>query len=318
MSRLMVALAWLALGTAVACALGAVGYRTTQTISTLLGPLPMVIGVPTAYIRMRRGDRSMGYLFAGWALYAIGVAVMAALLRGMVPFNVWTRHAFQIGFVSEMTLWLVLLGRRVQEMHRAGEEARRKQDALRSMALTDALTGLTNRRGLEPVLAAAVRDCRPDRRAAVFMMDVDGFKKVNDQFGYEVGDRLLVAIAARLSEGVRRSDCACRLGGDEFVVVAEGFRTDSDVLQFGQKLLAALARPLDLTDAPGCRVGVTIGYAVAPADGVDGPALLRSADAAMYAGKRGGKGCLRRASSATDSEASDDCVSRSAAIGPST
>jgi diguanylate cyclase len=199
-----------------------------------------------------------------------------------------------IGSIAEITLWLVLLGQRVQAIRRAGEDANRKHDALRSLALTDALTGLVNRRGLEPVLADAVGCCRPDRLAAVFMIDLDGFKQVNDRHGHDAGDLLLIAVADRLNQCVRRSNCVSRLGGDEFVVVASGFDSDAAARQFGQKLIEVFAQPFRLAGIPDCRVRLTIDYALAPVDGRDMATLLRRADLAMYAGKQGGKHCLRR------------------------
>lgn len=296
----MTALAWFALAVGIAYIVGLIDYPVAQTISTLLGPMPMLLGVPIAYQRMRRGERVMGYLLAGWGLYAIGVAVMAALLRGMAPSNALTQHAFQIGSMSEMTLWLVLLGQRVEAMRRLGEHAHRERDALRSLALTDALTGLPNRRGLEPILAEAIHRSRPEQVTAVFMIDLDGFKAVNDRHGHAVGDRLLVAAAKRLRQHVRRSDCVARLGGDEFVVVAEGFTAATEARQFGDKLIEAFDSAFQLSGGTVCQVGLTIGYALAPLDGRDAPGLLRRADVAMYAGKQDGKHCLRRAAASVE------------------
>ncbi|MEO8135258.1 MAG: diguanylate cyclase [Betaproteobacteria bacterium] len=293
-SRLMLAIAWLALAAGLSFVLGLIDYRTAQTISTVLGPLPMLLGVPVAYVRMRRGDRIMAYLLAGWVLYSLGVGVMAALLRGLVPFNAWTQHAFQLGSMLEMTLWLVLLGERVREIRRTGEEAHREHDALRSLALTDALTGLANRRGLEPALVEAVQGCQPTQLVAVFMIDLDGFKQVNDRHGHDAGDLLLIAVAKRLKWNVRRSDFVARLGGDEFVVVATGLSTDAQARQFGQNLLDDFDAPFTLRDGTVCIVSLTIGYVLAPSDGRDPRRLLQRADAAMYAGKQSGKHCLLR------------------------
>lgn len=293
-SRLLVALAWIALAAALSLALGQIDYRSAQLIGTLLGPLPMMLGVPMAYLRMRQGEGVMFYLFAGWSLYAIGVGVMAALLRGIAPANPLTQHAFQIGSMLEMTLWLVLLSQRVEQIRRIGEQDHREHATLRSLALTDALTGLPNRRGLEPAMVDAVRQSCPERLAAVFMIDLDGFKPVNDSHGHDVGDLLLIAVAKRLKESVRRTDFVARLGGDEFVIVADGLSGSLAAQQFGQNLMTAFTAPFLLPRGISCHVGVTIGYALAPQDGTDASRLLKRADMAMYDGKQSGKRCLRR------------------------
>jgi diguanylate cyclase (GGDEF)-like protein len=296
-SQLMVALAWIALAAGVAFTLGLIDYRAAHVTATILGPLPMIIGLPIAYLRMREGDRVMVYLFVGWGVYSIGVVVMAALLRGYAPSNAWTQHAFQIGSMIEMSLWLVLLGQRVEQMRKTAEIARREHESLRSQALTDHLTGLPNRRGLEAAMSAAVRRCQPGRYAAVFMIDLDGFKPVNDKHGHDVGDQLLVAVAKRLNEQIRGSDVVARLGGDEFVVVAEGLGTDEAAQQLGQKLLAAFNAPFGLAGDTDCHIGATIGYALARHDGNDAASLLKHADAAMYEGKLSGKRRLCRRNS---------------------
>jgi diguanylate cyclase (GGDEF)-like protein len=209
-------------------------------------------------------------------------------------------HAFQIGSISEMALWLVLLGQRVEQIRRSAEMSSHENDALRSLALTDALTGLPNRRGLNPMVEGALRRSRPNAVAAVFMLDLDGFKPVNDVHGHAVGDQLLVAVATRLRATVRIADVVARLGGDEFVVVAEGFVGPAAADEFGEELLAAFRDPFALPSGPACSVGATIGYALSPRDGRDAAGVLHLADQAMYEGKQRGKRCLFRHSPARE------------------
>ncbi len=293
-SRVMSALAWLALAAATAFALDFIDYRAAQLAGTILGPTPILLGLPVAWLRMRQGDRLMVYFLLGWALYAVGIVIMALLLRGYLPADRFTMHAFQFGSISEMALWLVLLGQRVEQIRRSAETSRHENDALRSLALTDALTGLPNRRGLGPIVEGALRRSRPNAIAAVFMLDLDGFKPVNDLHGHAVGDQLLAAVAARLRGTVRDADVVARLGGDEFVVVAEGFDGQAAAGAFGEELLAAFRDPFVLPAAQACRVGATIGYALSPQDGRDATKVLHLADQAMYEGKQHGKRCLLR------------------------
>ena len=157
----------------------------------------------------------------------------------------------------------------------------------------DALTGLPNRRGLNDALTRVLPHSTPERMAAVYLLDLDGFKPINDRLGHEAGDEVLAGVARRLESLLRASDVVARLGGDEFVVVASGLRGDGEATALGQKLLDAFAQPLQAAGQL-CRVGLTIGYALAPLDGRDALGLLKRADAAMYAGKQAGRDCLRR------------------------
>lgn len=278
---------------ALALPLGLVDYRIAQLAGTVLGPLPMVLGVPAAYARMRRGDRAAVYMLVGWAGYGAGTVTMALLLRGLVDATPLTLHAFQIGALFEMTMWLFVLGVRVEELRHHAEHVRQERDRMHSLAQSDPLTGLPNRRGLEAVLARSLAQAGPQRVAAVYLLDLDGFKQVNDRLGHDAGDALLVAVARRLRTCVRASDTVARLGGDEFVVVAEGLAGEDDAAALGRKLLEATDAPFDVAGAA-CHVGLTIGYALAPVDGGDGAVLLKAADAAMYAGKQAGRRQVRR------------------------
>lgn len=116
---------------------------------------------------------------------------------------------------------------------------------------------------------------------------------MNDQFGHDVGDELLIAVAQRLKGHLRANDLVSRLGGDEFIVVSSGLHHIDEAQDLGQKLLAAFDHPFSLSTQI-CNVGLTIGYALAPHDGADGNSLLKRADAAMYAGKQDGKHCIHR------------------------
>ncbi len=274
-------------------ALGVIDYRTAQLTGTVLGPMPVVLAVHAAWLRWRQGDRAAPYLFVGWGVYTLGVAVMAALLRGWVDSNAFTQHAFQAASLFEALMWLRVLGVRNEDARRQAERSDHERALAQVLAHTDALTGLPNRRGLEAELAAALPQADAQRLLAVYLIDLDGFKAVNDRLGHDAGDDLLVAVAARLRAQLRHSDTVARLGGDEFVVLARGLGGEHDAWQLGRKLVAAFEAPFDLAGRP-CRVGLTAGFALAPQDGHDAPSLLRFADAAMYAGKQAGKGTVRR------------------------
>jgi len=159
-------------------------------------------------------------------------------------------------------------------------------------ALHDPLTGLPNRLLLLDRLKRQLDSRRgDDARAAVFYLDLDGFKKVNDSAGHAAGDAVLVGVANRLREFCRAEDTVARLGGDEFVMVIP--TDDRRVVQArAETVLAALSSPY-LHNGRSLSVGVSIGIAMAPEHGLDVGGLLHKADAALYAAKQGGKGLIR-------------------------
>ena len=272
---------------------GLLDYRQTQALATLLGPLPMLVAIPVAARLARAGERVGLFMLLGWSAYTAGVLTMAALLRGLMPVNFWTQHAFQLASMLEMAAWVRVLGLRIAEVRRVAERAQLERQTLLTLAHTDALTGLPNRRGLEQAMAAALAASRVDSVLAVFLLDLDGFKPINDRLGHDAGDELLVQVGQRLRLQLRNSDVVGRLGGDEFVIMAAGLVGEADAQRLGAKLLRAFDQPFTVANQA-CRVGLTIGFALAPHDGRDGGDLLKRADAAMYAGKQAGRHCVRR------------------------
>lgn len=302
LSRLMRLGAVICLVATVGVLAGVLSYRDGQRVSKVMGQLPTVLALPIAWRRWRLGDRAAGYLLLGWGVYTGGVMVLALLISGRLPITPLTLHGFQIASITEMIMWMVVTGIRVDSLRRAAEQVRHDGEQLRRLADTDALTGLLNRRGLlaaGPVRVEAA-EARPGHLAAIYLLDLDGFKPVNDRFGHHVGDAVLVQVAQRLHTQVRAGDLVARLGGDEFVVLVTGLHDDAAARRVGTKLLQALAQPIELPDRTGCRIGATIGYALAPEDGRDIARLLECADQAMYAGKQSGKQQIRRVVAATE------------------
>ncbi len=162
---------------------------------------------------------------------------------------------------------------------------------LLARAQQDPLTGLPNRLVLHDRLRDAVALARRHGRAlAVLFLDVDGFKSVNDAHGHPTGDRLLQAIAVRLSATLRDSDTVSRCGGDEFVIVLPEIEHAEHAVSVGRKLLHAVSGALG-TQA--VHATASIGIAVYPEHGEDADTLIANADAAMYAAKRAGPGLSR-------------------------
>ncbi|CAN5715529.1 sensor domain-containing diguanylate cyclase [soil metagenome] len=168
------------------------------------------------------------------------------------------------------------------------------------LATTDPLTGLSNRRKLDDTLDQAIALARRTGHAlALLMIDLDGFKGVNDRYGHELGDDVLVEMAQRLSHGVREHDLVARMGGDEFVVVLQAVDRAA-VAEAAGRLHEALTRDIAALAGGGVvpnsvRLRVSVGVALFPADGEDMASLLRAADLAMYEAKASGGGVRRYA-----------------------
>ena len=154
------------------------------------------------------------------------------------------------------------------------------------LALHDALTGLPNRRLLEDRLTNALeRAERNHTRAAILVMDLDGFKRINDTHGHAVGDEFLREVALRLGKVVRRADTLARSGGDEFTVLVSDILQPDGAQILAQKLQAELDRPIAVRQLQ-LRVSGSIGMAVYPEDGETAETLCARADANMYRAKR--------------------------------
>ncbi|GLC93101.1 hypothetical protein Tamer19_25090 [Cupriavidus sp. TA19] len=173
-------------------------------------------------------------------------------------------------------------------------ERRRVDEYIRHLALHDPLTALPNRAELneraQPVLLHARRH---GERVALLLLDLDHFKHINDSLGHPVGDDVLRTMADRLKGAVRQGDLVARMGGDEFGVVLGGLRDDSEAELIAAKIQARVNEELQ---AGGQRLRVTpsIGMAIFPDDGDSLTELMKSADAAVYAAKQGGRAQLCR------------------------
>ncbi|MBI5258290.1 MAG: GGDEF domain-containing protein [Burkholderiales bacterium] len=273
---------------------GAYGYRAATAVASYTGMLPMLIALPVAWRLARAGDRIARWTFIGWAVYSVGVVTLALLQGGSLPFSQLAHHSLQAGSVAEMVAWVVILAARADHIRRKAERAQREHDRLVAIAQTDPLTGLLNRRGLEKSMAHALPDAGGTTMAAIYVIDLDGFKGVNDTHGHDAGDSLLMQLAGRLRSALRAGDLVARTGGDEFIVVAAQLKGDKEAEQIGAKLLACCDAPFQLGTAV-CQLGMSVGYALAPVDGEEPSALIKRADAAMYVAKQAGKRRVARA-----------------------
>ncbi|MCX7170149.1 MAG: diguanylate cyclase [Proteobacteria bacterium] len=172
-------------------------------------------------------------------------------------------------------------------------ERKAAEEHMQYLAHYDLLTGLANRTLFTDRLQQTIAKARRDRTSlALMFIDLDEFKPVNDLFGHHVGDLLLKQVASRLQECLRReSDTVGRLGGDEFVVILPEIEATRDALGVAEKILHTLNQPFDIA-GHAIRISASIGIAVFPEHGGDEKLLLKSADAAMYRAKVGGRNRL--------------------------
>jgi len=170
------------------------------------------------------------------------------------------------------------------------------RERIASLAYSDPLTGLANRTSLVPALDQAVqRARRRSAKLAVIFLDLDGFKQINDMYGHDAGDALLIELAGRLRDNLRASDLIARLGGDEFLVVLEEVQDPGPVEIVARKLLLETVRPYALPGGSATPASVTasIGISIFPDDAADATALIKHSDIAMYAAKQAGKNTCR-------------------------
>ncbi len=218
-----------------------------------------------------------GYqLEQGWTdeeLFELVMKVGSVVLLIIVGFGIWNS--------------------RLRKEIKARKAAERR---IRHIATHDELTGLPNRNLMQDRLEQSLHQSeRTQKPFAVLFLDLDGFKQINDDFGHNYGDELLIQAAQRMKNLLRRSDTVCRHGGDEFVVILPTAVAVGSALAVARKLVVQLAKPYKVKKQQ-LEVSVSIGVAMSPAHGTDVEKLLRSADKAMYAAKAAGKNDVRLAS----------------------
>lgn len=235
-------------------------------------------------------DRNQGR----WAFLPyvpVGLAFAAAAWRYVRTGNVTAVLFWLLLATSALVLIRQALSLRTnQRLNRDLEEQRAK---LAHQASHDALTGLPNRAAFQDRAAAVLAAAGAAKVTGVLLLDLDGFKTVNDTLGHAAGDDLLVGVAARLRGAVRPGDTVARLGGDEFVVLLPGLPDAGHVDEIGGRILRRLTEPVTVGDTL-LAARASIGAAVATGSLADPLDLVKRADVALYEAKAAGKGVLRR------------------------
>jgi len=248
---------------------------------------PSLIAVRNDYLPLveilNKGLRSIGQterqtLYQKWFSFQITQGINKAQFNRLM----WQIGGAALVLLAFFVLWNLSLRKEVRLRRQAEQK-------MRFMATHDDLTQLPNR-GLikERIEQALLQHARHNEILALLFIDLDGFKEVNDLYGHDAGDELLLKLASVLKEAVRKSDTVARFGGDEFVVLLTGLLSREDAAIVAEKILFQLTKPLTLSVAE-VQVGASIGIAVYPDDGTDSAKLLKVADSLMYRVKQQGK-----------------------------
>ncbi|MGN7610846.1 diguanylate cyclase domain-containing protein [Magnetococcales bacterium HHB-1] len=214
--------------------------------------------------------------------------------KGRWQGEVWHRHKNGTHYLEEMSVSAVKdANDKVVNYVRIGSDITQRkkfESQLEKMAFYDPLTGVANRMLFHDRLhQELVLAKRRDYRLAIFYLDLDFFKQVNDTYGHAVGDSLLRAVAERLTNLLREEDTVARLGGDEFSLIQRMLhRPREDATLVANRIIGEMTRPFNLAGTV-CKIGVSIGIALFPEHGQQDEALIKMADTAMYQAKKGGR-----------------------------
>ncbi|WP_294767542.1 GGDEF domain-containing protein [uncultured Rhodoferax sp.] len=220
------------------------------------------------------------FRWEAWALLAAAACLALSPYLALLP----------------LALALVRLGLRLRKalrqqaaLQREIATLERNTQQLKSQAFTDNLTGLANRLLLADRFQLTLeRSKRKKVPFALLMVDLNGFKAINDTYGHAAGDMVLRAVALRLLSTVRASDTVARIGGDEFVLLIESFEDPDELVHIGRKLIAAVSEPIELPGSGRVSVGASVGFGLFPRHGTDLDELLDIADRGMYDCKASG------------------------------
>lgn len=223
------------------------------------------------------------------ATIAAATAIIMFLLQNLIinPLSAMTRHVVRVGQTGALTEKM-LVGRR-DELGLVARAFNRMQKRISLMAHYDHLTGLANRSLFVDRVRQIIKLARRENSmAALYFMDLDGFKKINDNYGHHAGDLLLKSVAGRLVAGLRDCDTISRMGGDEFTIIAYSLKSREEATIIAGKIIDIFNTPFDI-EVKQANVTTSVGISIFPGHGEDVDALLKCADLALYQAKEAGK-----------------------------
>ncbi|KRA83007.1 hypothetical protein ASD76_02660 [Altererythrobacter sp. Root672] len=256
-------------------------YDTTGGhIQTLTVAYALVYGVGISARNAGRPVIAVGQLI----LSALPIMVVGPIVGGIVYYVLSITMFFVIFGVMSITFNVF---RTLKEQIFAAEASAQMAEKMRELARTDVVTGLVNRAGLNHDLAEMVTNLTEGKQLALFWLDLDRFKEINDTLGHTIGDKVLAEVANRLRSSTPQASTLARFGGDEFIVVAEVFdRAESERL--ARSMNHEICRSARI-DGQRIDTSASMGVALLPDDGPDIDTLMQGADLALYHAKTGGR-----------------------------
>jgi diguanylate cyclase (GGDEF)-like protein len=270
------------------------------------------------FFRLRRGGSWQMRLARLGAAIVMGLAISGMHYTGMAasrfasgsyctrsasPNNNWLAITIAVIALAVLTITTILLiydahldsktRKHNRQLEKANEQLEEVNAQLQHVATHDSLTGLPNRLLLADRLNQAIAQAqRHQHLFAVFIVDLDRFKAINDSLGHLAGDAMLKEVARRLAAALRQADTLARMGGDEFVLILNEITRPEDIETIAAKVLAHITQPMKLSDLE-LHASASIGISIYPSDGGNPETLLQHADAAMYQAKKGGRNAYR-------------------------
>ncbi len=266
----------------------AVSFSTGCTLCVMTGEWPLILlsGMVVAGLAGGISSRNAGTPRFGFAVICIlAIPYTVAMIFSPIP------NMYLIGLL--LPAWILGMAVLLFENYAVLLTLFLSEQENKWLANYDQLTGLPNRTMQqqcfsELLLSASSGSGRGSQPLTVLCLDLDGFKAANDRFGHAIGDSVLVVVAERLRSCVRDCDLIFRAGGDEFIILLPG-TSAAEAALVAERITGRIAEPMEFGGQISLQIGVSVGSATFPVDGMSADALLRAADHAMYAAKRRGQ-----------------------------
>jgi diguanylate cyclase (GGDEF)-like protein len=265
---------------------GLLGYLSlANTLNEYLALISTLVVFVGASLAWKHGFVPARWYLLGHLMLFVSVAVVVFTGWGYLRWPFVSDNGLQTGVAIEVMVFAVALSSRIRLMQSVQAELKVRTEQLTVASETDPLTGAANRAGLAQQASQVLT--HPNQRTLI-LLDLDKFKPVNDLYGHEAGDAVLVEIARRIKALLRADDMVARVGGDEFVVLLNQANDRAVLDHISKRLLDSIAQPVAFGGQM-LTVGGSLGIARYPGNGLTLPDLMQAADVAMYHIKKNGR-----------------------------
>jgi diguanylate cyclase (GGDEF)-like protein len=274
------------------------GPRFTVRVATRQLLIGFAFAIATYAVVVAHGEntgRKLGRWFVGGSFALYGALQLHFAWLGYTARDVIANTGYPLytGFFDFVLVFTVGLGVVIWLLEEEHNRSQVSTAEIAQLAFHDPLTGLPNRKLLLDHLTLAILQARRERnRLAVYFIDLDRFKNINDSLGHSAGDKVLQTVSSRIKSAIRDSDTVARMGGDEFVVLTPDIHGVEDAVHVAQKIREAVRAPFAI-EGHELFVSASMGVAMYPDDGEDSEDLVKNADTAMYRAKSQGNDLLQ-------------------------